>query len=63
MTDWKTRLQSPVLWAGVFTTLVAQLKVLEEVTQPTWITYAMLACTVVISFFTGLNNPDSTREF
>lgn len=61
--SWKTKLQSPVLWAGVFTTLVAQLKILEEVQSPTWITYCMLGCTVIISFFTGLNNPDETRTF
>ena len=61
--NWKTKLQSPVLWAGVFTTLVAQLKILEEVQSPTWITYCMLGCTVIISFFTGLNNPDEPRSF
>ena len=58
----KTKLQSPVVWATVFTSILAQLKILED-GEITPIKIAMAICTVVIAFFGALNNPNDPRNF
>jgi hypothetical protein len=58
----KTKLQSPVVWATVFTSIVAQLKILED-GEITPIKVTMAVCTVAIAFFGALNNPNDTRNF
>lgn len=58
----KTKLQSPVVWGVVFTTILAQLEILSKGECNGW-TIAMSVCTVIISFLGALNNPNDTRNF
>lgn len=58
----KTKLQSPVVWGVVFTTLLAQLEILSKGDTNFW-TIAMAICTIVISFLGALNNPNDTQNF
>lgn len=58
----KEKMQSPVVWSVVFTTILAQLEMLSNGTVNAW-TVAMAVCTVIISFLGALNNPNDTRKF
>ena len=58
----KTKLQSPVVWAVVFTTILAQLESLSNSVVNGW-TISMSICTVIIAFLGALNNPDNPRNF
>lgn len=58
----KTKLQSPVVWGVVFTSVLAQLEILAKGEVNFW-TVSMAVCTVAISFFGALNNPNDTRNF
>lgn len=58
----KTKLQSPVVWGVVFTTILAQLEVLSKGECNPW-TIAMAVCTVIIAFLGALNNPNDTQNF
>jgi hypothetical protein len=58
----KTKLQSPVVWGVVFTTILAQLEILSKGNVNGW-TIAMSVCTVIIAFLGALNNPNDTRNF
>lgn len=58
----KTKLQSPVVWGVVFTTVLAQLESLSKGAVNGW-TIGMSLCTVIIAFLGALNNPNDTRNF
>lgn len=58
----KTKLQSPVVWGVIFTTILAQLEILSKGNVNGW-NVAMSVCTVIIAFFGALNNPNDTRNF
>lgn len=58
----KMKLQSPVVWGVVFTTILTQLEILSKGTVNGW-TIAMSICTVAIAFLGALNNPNDTRKF
>ena len=58
----KEKMQSPVVWSVVFTTILAQLEILSKGECNAW-TIAMSACTVIIAFLGALNNPNDTRKF
>jgi hypothetical protein len=58
----KSKLQSPVVWGVVFTTILAQLEILSKSECNAW-TISMAVCTVIIAFLGALNNPNDTRNF
>lgn len=58
----KTKLQSPVVWGVVFTTILAQLEILSKSEVNVW-TVSMAICTVIIAFLGALNNPNDTQNF
>ena len=58
----KEKMQSPVVWSVVFTTILTQLEMLSNGTVNAW-TVAMAVCTVIIAFLGALNNPNETRKF
>lgn len=58
----KTKLQSPVVWGVVFTSILTQLEMLSKGAVNGW-TISMAVCTVIIAFFGALNNPNDTRNF
>ena len=58
----KEKLQSPVVWSVVFTTILAQLEMLSNSSVNGW-TVSMAICTVIIAFLGALNNPNDTRKF
>jgi hypothetical protein len=58
----KMKLQSPVVWGVVFTTVLAQLEILSKGDVNFW-TVSMSICTVAIAFLGALNNPNDPRSF
>ena len=58
----KIKLQSPVVWGVVFTTILAQLEILSKGEVNFW-TISMAICTVIIAFLGALNNPNDKTNF
>lgn len=58
----KKKLQSPVVWAAVVTCISAQLELLRQNGADGW-SIAIAVCTVLITLFGALNNPNDRQNF